>query len=143
MSPCFSEEMKKVAAIILENGMGELLFYQRDDNPEIPFPCHWDLFGGHIEEGETPEQALVREVREELDMELKEFSFYKRYDCLEGDAWPNIKYIFTGRVDRPLHELTLNVGKGMKFFSRDEVSHIRFANILKGIVLDYLQGLPD
>ena len=58
--------MKKIASLILENKKGELLFYLRDNKPNIPFPHHWDLFGGYIEEGETPEQALIREVKEEL-----------------------------------------------------------------------------
>jgi 8-oxo-dGTP diphosphatase len=34
-----------------------LIIYLRDDKPDIPFPNHWDLIGGHVEEGETPEQA--------------------------------------------------------------------------------------
>lgn len=34
----------------------------------------WDLPGGHIEEGETPEEALVREVMEETGGLLKNYS---------------------------------------------------------------------
>jgi 8-oxo-dGTP diphosphatase len=30
------------------------------------YPNVWDLFGGHIEPGEQPEQTLVRELQEEL-----------------------------------------------------------------------------
>jgi 8-oxo-dGTP diphosphatase len=134
----FQRSMKKIAAIILENNNGELLFYLRDDKEGLPFPGHWDLFGGHIEEGETPDQALVREVREELDWDLKEYSFFKKYECLEGDAWPNIKYIFTGKIDKPVHELNLKEGTRLKLFSRDEIPDIKFANILKSIVMDYL-----
>jgi 8-oxo-dGTP diphosphatase len=30
------------------------------------YPGVWDLIGGHVETGETPEEALVREIREEI-----------------------------------------------------------------------------
>ena len=99
--------MKKIAAIILENDKGEILLYLRDNKPGIPFPDHWDLIGGHVEEGETPEEALVREVKEELDIDLEEYSFYKEYECLSGDAYENIKYIYTGNINLPIEEITL------------------------------------
>jgi 8-oxo-dGTP diphosphatase len=34
------------------------------------YPDCWDLIGGHIEAGESPEQALRRECREEIAVEL-------------------------------------------------------------------------
>jgi len=37
------------------------------------YPDVWDLFGGHVEEGESLEEALRREAREELDVELESF----------------------------------------------------------------------
>lgn len=33
------------------------------------YPDCWDLVGGHVERGETPEQAVVRECREELGVD--------------------------------------------------------------------------
>lgn len=36
----------------------------------------WEFVGGKIEPGETPEQALVRECREELDIELRVGAVY-------------------------------------------------------------------
>jgi len=132
--------MEKIAAIILENENGEFLFYLRDDKPGIPFPKHWDLIGGHLEEGETPEEALVREVKEELDIELKDFKFFKEYECLEGDAYPNIKYIYSGKINIPADEITLLEGDYAKYFKREEVPSLKFANILRSIVVEYISA---
>ncbi len=131
--------MKEIAAIILENDAGEFLLYLRDNKPGIPFPGYWDLIGGHVEEGETPEEALVREVKEELDIELKEYTFYKKYECLTGDAYENIKYIFTGKINIPIEEITLLEGVRPQYFSRKEIPNVKFANILKSIVMEYIQ----
>lgn len=130
--------MKKIAAIIFENDKGEFLFYLRDNKPEIPFPDYWDLIGGHVEEGETPEDALVREVKEELDIDLKEYSFFKIYECLTGDAYENIKYIYTGKINIPIDKITLLEGVRPKYFSKEEIPNVKFANILKSIVMDYI-----
>ena len=131
--------MKEIAAIILENDKGEFLLYLRDNKPTIPFPDHWDLIGGHLEEGETPEQALVREVKEELDIDLKEYTFYRKYECLTGDAYENIKYIYTGRINLPSEKITLLEGVRPQFFTSEEIPHVKFANILKSIVMDYIK----
>lgn len=130
--------MKQVAQIIFENDKGEFLLYLRDGKPGIPFPHHWDLIGGHIEEGETPEEALIREVKEEIDFDLKDYTFFREYLCLEGDAYPNIKYIYTGRIDLPVEEILLLEGDRLQFFTREEIPDVKFANILKRIMMDYI-----
>ncbi len=130
--------MKKIAAIILENDHGEFLLYLRDNKPGIPFPDHWDLIGGHVEDGETPEEALVREVREELGIELKQYTFFRTYECLDGDAYPNIKYIYSGKINIPIEEVTLYEGARPAYFKKEEIPYVRFANILKTVVLDYI-----
>ena len=130
--------MKKIAAIILENDKRELLLYLRDNKPGIPFPNHWDLIGGHLEDGETPGEALVREVKEELNIDLKEYTFYKKYVCLTGDAYQNIKYIYTGKINLPIDEITLLEGVRPQYFSREEIPGVKFANILKKIAMEYI-----
>lgn len=133
--------MKKIAAVILENDKKEILLYLRDNKPSIPFPHCWDLFGGHIEEGETPEEALIREVKEELNYALKEYRFFKKYICLKGDAYPNIKYIYIGKINLPAEEITLKEGERLKFFKREEIPNVKFANVLKSIVMDYISSV--
>lgn len=130
--------MKEIAAIIFENDKGEILLYLRDNKPGIPFPGYWDLIGGHVEEGETPEEALVREVKEEINIDLKEYTFYKKFECLTGDAYENIKYIYTGKINLPIEKITLLEGVRAQYFSSEEISDVKFANILKSIVIEYI-----
>ncbi len=62
--------MIEIAQALLFDRDGRLLIYLRDDKLSIPFPNHWDLFGGHVEVGETPEEALRRELQEEIGATL-------------------------------------------------------------------------
>ena len=58
--------IKVVAAIIAEKGR---IFATQRGYGE--FKDGWEFPGGKIEEGETPQQALVREIQEELDTEVE------------------------------------------------------------------------
>ena len=62
--------IKVVAAVIFrtwESGIKEVLATQRGYGE---FKDWWEFPGGKIEEGESPQQALTREIKEELDAEI-------------------------------------------------------------------------
>jgi 8-oxo-dGTP diphosphatase len=55
--------LRFVAAALIVRG-GEILICQR--RPDQPMALQWEFPGGKIEQGESPEQALARELNEEL-----------------------------------------------------------------------------
>lgn len=58
-----------VVAAIIENENNEILCALR--GPEMTLPNYWEFPGGKIEEGETKEQAIKREIKEELGCTIK------------------------------------------------------------------------
>jgi 8-oxo-dGTP diphosphatase len=56
-----------VAGLLIEGGR-VLITQRREDQP---MPLKWEFPGGKIEEGESPEAALRRELREEIGVEVR------------------------------------------------------------------------
>ena len=59
-----------IVAAALVDGDGRVLVQQRP--PATPMAGLWEFPGGKIEDAETPESALVRELREELGIDTEE-----------------------------------------------------------------------
>ncbi len=132
--------MIHIATGLIFDRDNKLLIYLRDNKPTIPFPNYWDLFGGYVEQGEKPEQALRREVKEELGVELKECFKFKDVECLAGDVHQNIKHIFWAKIDATPENLKLRVGQKLASIDLSQRHNFKFANILGNIIDDFTQS---
>lgn len=58
--------MHRVVHVLVFNGQGELFLQKRSTDKDVA-PGKWDTsVGGHVNSGETPDEALRREMKEEL-----------------------------------------------------------------------------
>lgn len=69
-----------VGAAILQGGT--CLVAQR--SVTMPLPLKWEFPGGKLEPGEDPRQALVREIREELGVEIEVGVWLGRGESVDG-----------------------------------------------------------
>jgi 8-oxo-dGTP diphosphatase len=110
---------KGVSAILI-NPQGQVLLQQRDDNPAIRYPGHWSLFGGTIEDGESPAAAVAREVKEEIDFEMRNFGLFREF--VQNNKQ---EFAFAGELTARLDELTLSEGQGMNFFYPSQLKELQ------------------
>ena len=66
--------MDVVAAVIIRGG--KVLCVQRPENAREYISMKWEFPGGKIEPGEDREQALKREILEELDVEIGNLDYF-------------------------------------------------------------------
>lgn len=113
--------MKDVtAAVIVKDG--KILICQRSLSDKLS--GKWEFPGGKIEEGELPEECLIREIKEELDIHigvgerLGESVYNYSYDSINL-----IIYLATWKSG----DIKLNVHNDYKWVTKDEMEKYDFA----------------
>ena len=101
---------RSVAVFILFDRNGKVLLQHKAKDSKV-LPDQWAFFGGGIEKNETPEQAVRREAKEELGIELKNIDFLGRYVApFEVGLWE--QFVFIGDLAYPLKKLELQQTEG-------------------------------
>ena len=111
--------MRKTSELIpyrLINGRYSL-FVQKRSVEVAETPDTFGMFGGGIEDGESPEEALFREIREELDYQPRNVRFFRRYDFADYEL-----NIYLTEVDEHLEtEITVLEGDYGRFMNETEL----------------------
>ncbi len=119
-----------VAVGLIVDNDGRLLLQLRDDRPGAPAAGMWGLFGGHIEDGERPAQAFLRELHEELGWRPRHFEPYAVRE-VDRDGWRGVtSHVFAAHLDVPAAALVLGEGQALRSFA----PHALPDGIVPGIV---------
>lgn len=99
-------------AVIFENEVQEILMIKRKWPPKVGF---LDLPGGFIDLGETVEESVIREIKEELGIELKVFQFFGLsepdfYD-FKGVKYQTISIVYKAKINNQKIEALDDVGE--------------------------------
>jgi 8-oxo-dGTP diphosphatase len=122
------------AALILR--AGEVLIGQR--RPDQPMALQWEFPGGKIESGESPEQALARELDEELGIKavVGPRVIRIRHNYRHGGA-VDLQFFavheFTGEIDnRIFHQV--------RWTKLEELTNYEFLAADRGLIRDLAAG---
>jgi len=129
---------------LLVNPAGKGLLQQRDDQADLPYAGHWTTLGGAVEAGETPDEAMRRELLEEIEIapELRLWKGFKRESIpRNGRVWNVEQYIYTGAIDLVIGEIRLNEGQALGFFGRDEIDRIPIAFDFATVFKEFFESL--
>lgn len=118
--------IRVVAAIIIHDG--KVFATQRGYGE---FKDGWEFPGGKIEQGETSEEALIREIREELDSEIE---VGELFDTVEYD-YPQFHLsmdCFLCKLQKG--KLVLKEHEAAKWLSREQLDSVEWLPADKGLI---------
>lgn len=121
-------QIRLISRVILKNSNGEYLLQKRAEDM-FAWPGFWDSSAaGHVDEGETPEQAAYRELFEEIgidDIQLSYVEALYHANETDEDGSTNRMYshIYTGVFNAHINTLSLDPAEvsEVRWFSRAEI----------------------
>lgn len=112
-----------VAGLLIRED-GRYLMQLRDSKPEIFYPAHWGCFGGAVEPGESPAEALRRELREETGFEMTAAARFTQFDFDFGPlGYPKVFRIYfeISVPDSAFGKFVLNEGADVQAFRGEDL----------------------
>lgn len=104
---------RDVSKVIIFNIQGKLILQDRDVNSTIQEPGKISLFGGGVEAGEDYITGAIRELKEEIGVDVREselhYAFSKK---IKGRNTMNVHY-FLLSTPLDMDELTIYEGRGI------------------------------
>lgn len=122
----------RVTGLLIEEG--KILLVNQKVSPNRS----WSLPGGRVEQGETLEQGIIRELFEETGLKVKVIKLL--YICDKTDANPPLLHItlllerISGEITLPTNEFDENPIHDVKFVNVTELTDYGFTDLFQEIV---------
>lgn len=131
------EGLKENALAIIVNRDNQFLLLRRSNDPDIWQPNKWALVGGGVEDGETPEEAVKREIKEETGLDINNF---KQKFTIQRNP-DSIEHIFIAKYDGDPFEINLNFEHSTYgWYSPEELVYLnRVPNLIDYVNLAFKQ----
>lgn len=133
---------KATNALIIENEKGKILLAKRAIEPQIG---QWDLPGGFINAGETLEESMQREAKEELGVNVTNLQYFASYTdtyLYQEVVFPTLVFILTGKVNTAQLTAKDDISQ-IKFFDKNKIpfEDVAFESVTQALK-DYLRYNP-
>ena len=96
-----------------------VLLHKRDGKVKVN-PNQWAFFGGLSEENETPKQTFIRELKEELGIEIPKSKIKPLCDYFNEEL-QTYRYVFFVESNLDKSRMRLNEGEGFDWIPLDKV----------------------
>lgn len=119
----------------IENGEVKVFLQKRTlDAPHNP--DFFGFFGGGVEEGENAEEALQREIKEELSIKITDYRFWRTHEFEHGTL-----HIFLLPVNADFEDqIQVLEGQYGKFLSREEILQEKVIDWDRDVLLDFIDN---
>ena len=118
--------MKQITTVagVIKNEKGEILCTLRDQGKYDYVSFKWEFPGGKVEEGETQQETLTRELHEELEIDVKIGDFFYQVEHDYPDFHLSMAVYECELISK---EMKINVHKGIKWLKPEEMMTLDWA----------------
>lgn len=129
-------QLQSAHAILLLDG--KYILQLRDDKPDIAAPGQWSLFGGLIQDSETPHQTIIREILEELSIQPPQYDFLWHIDYIAEYEKEMIRsWFFEADVSMIWSEHILREGQTTGIFNYKETMNLVMPWVMRETINRY------
>lgn len=133
--------MKRLAVVLLVDPRGWILLQERDSGAPVA-PDKWGMVGGHVEEGESFEEAVYRELWEETGLNLPggSLSVWAAETFSYSNGSTGDYRVYYARTDHTDRDVTVGEGRQIVFVDPDRVPSLEKSESCEYFVPRFLES---